>query len=353
MHQERNSSLPSRHHPPISSNPEGKFLKAAVILDSAECFGGALWAAQLEQAAQAKQKIAAAPDDQKHSAFQDCMHSLREAMAAPIEQWAPKYVKLAAAYPQFSKCKPTDWARIRMRSVLGRRLRSADRDGAIAFCLITMSGEDIEHKGQWLAPNWMYQAPQEYCHLQDDPTAFIVRQEHGRLVRRLDYALQRTLARLEVDEAIDAGQVTTTGTRSDGNEESAPESRQLRIQQIFPGRWPDVVLKRKIALRYVNQEQWPTQAEMVEFIQSLPESDRPMPETWRELGLQDWDDAWEKRPGLVRRYLSGITGELRMHGYNVGAGRPRKRKPPVKLPRITELPLLTSQTSHLCGSALR
>jgi hypothetical protein len=290
MRQERNSSLTSRQ-PPIVSNTEDEFRKAAAILDSGECFGGALWAAQLEQAAQAKQKIAAAPDEQKHSVFQDYMHSLREAMVAPIEQWAPKYINLAAAYPQFSKCKPTEWARARMQSVISRRLRKSDRDGAIAFCLITMSGADIEKREQWRAPSYMYGPPQQWPLLRKDPTDFVIRQEHGSLVRRMDYALQQTLAMLEVDLLIHAGQSQTSSPPADGDKTSAA-AKMPRFRKP---------LRQKIATYIVNN----------------PEAmDREIEATVRSNWPNLVPDGWEE-PTAPGKLFTKIRARLRKNGYSL------------------------------------
>jgi hypothetical protein len=254
MHQERDSSPTSRdQQPPIAHSQEDEFRNAASVLDGAECFGGALWDAQLEQAFQSKQKLEATPTSEKWTVFKSCMHSLREGMAATIEQWAQKYVKLAAAYPQFSKCKPTDWARVRMQSIINRRLRRPDRHGAIAFCLMTMSGDDVEQRDQWRAPNWMYGSERACSLLREDPTDFVLRQEHGTLIRRLNYGLTQTLARLEVDLAIDAGQVKASGIHADRSEDAkladvsqlGSESKNSRTR---PGRPkdPHVANRRKL-----------------------------------------------------------------------------------------------------------
>jgi hypothetical protein len=158
-------------------------------------------------------------------------------MVAVLEQWVLVYVKLAAAYPQFSKCKPTEWACARMQSVINRRLREPDLDGAVAFCLITISGAAVEQKAQWRAPDWMYSSPQRAQLLVKDPTSFVIREEYRSLARRLEYALQQAIARMELNLIIAAGEARTGPSLVAGNKESelvasTPENvaPELKIQ---------------------------------------------------------------------------------------------------------------------------
>jgi hypothetical protein len=162
------------------------FNEAASILDGQEGFGGALWDAEMRVAFDARGKIRDLPDSDRCAVFKSCMHDLRECLADEIERWAPQYVALAAAYPKFAKTTSTDWAHGRMRNIIDKRLRTPDLNGAIAFCLITMSGGNVEEKNQWQPPRWMFSGlSPEYG----------IRAEHKSVLRRLEHALHQTLAR--------------------------------------------------------------------------------------------------------------------------------------------------------------
>lgn len=104
-------------------------------------------------------------------------------------------------------------------------------------------------------------------------------------------------------------------------EPAATEQRKLK--QIYPGNSRDAVLMRTIANRYLNEHPFPSQATMVEWLQSKTQ---PLPGNLARHGFTDWRAAFSRRPDLVRRFLSGITGELRQHGYTVGRSQ-RSRRP--------------------------
>jgi hypothetical protein len=179
-----------------SGRTKNDFQEASTILDSAEGFGGALWDAEMRLAFDAKEAIKKAREADKRAVFQECMHRLGENMVAEIEGWAPRYVELAAVYPQFATANPTDWARDRMQKVIDRHLRRPDLTGAVAFVLITMSSGDVTERHQWLPPQWMC-SPRE--------TLLTILDEHHGLVHRLEYTLKKTLAMLKVEIAINRG----------------------------------------------------------------------------------------------------------------------------------------------------
>jgi hypothetical protein len=194
-HQERDSFPIADRHPQSSLvPPDREFQEAASILDGTHGFGGAVWDAEMREVFGAKQKIENASAPGKNAAFQSCMHDLRESIVAEIERWAPEYVKLASAYPQLTEPGPIEWTRDRMQKVIDQRLRTPDLNGAIAFCLITISGGDVvERKTSWQPPNWMFlgMRPEHG-----------IRAEHKSIVRRLNFALERTLARIKVDLVV-------------------------------------------------------------------------------------------------------------------------------------------------------
>lgn len=230
MYQELDSSPTDRHQQSsIDTDPDGEFQEAASILDGVHGFGGALWNAEMNEALSAKQKIKSVPAPHKKAAFQSCMHNLRESMVAELERWAPEYVKVAAAYPQFAGLNPIEWTRTQMQKVINQRLRKPDRNGAIAFCLIKMSGRDDEHRHQWRAPNWMYGSPQACRSLRMDPTNFIIQEEHRGLAQRLNYALNQTLARMKISLFVAAGQDHKVPKKHNRVRQKSPRMKQAEL----------------------------------------------------------------------------------------------------------------------------
>jgi len=144
------SKLSEADPAPVSTRADRDNLReAASILDDQEGFGGALWDAEMRVAFDARERIRNSPEADRRAVFESCMHDLRESLVAEIERWAPQYVELAQAYPLLVDTTPTEWARDRLWSIISKRLRTPDLNGAIAFCVITMSGGDVEEKNQW------------------------------------------------------------------------------------------------------------------------------------------------------------------------------------------------------------
>jgi hypothetical protein len=224
-------NLPIDRHQqsPLASLPGRDFQEAASILDGKEGFGGALWDAEMRVAFDAKEKIRNSPESDRSAVFESCMHDLRESLVAEIERWAPQYVELAAAYPQLAKTIPTEWARDRMGKIVDKRLRTPDLNGAIAFCLITMSGGDVEEKNRWQPPSWMFPGlSPEYG----------IRAEHQSVLRRLEHALQQTLARKKLSSIVAAG-------KARGARTSRPQTstRRGRPQDPLRERRRRIILK--------------------------------------------------------------------------------------------------------------
>jgi hypothetical protein len=191
------SHLPTTPVPTTrGSGAQNDFQDASAILDSPECFGGALWDAEMSLAFDAKQEIKEAPEANRKAVFQKHMRNLREGMGAEIERWAPRYLELAAAYPRLTTPDAFEWVRNRMQMVIDKRLRKPNLDGLVAFFLIAMSGGDVTEKHDWVPPQWLC-APREML------LTIVV--EHNWVVRRLKYILKRTLAALKVDTAINRG----------------------------------------------------------------------------------------------------------------------------------------------------
>lgn len=166
-------------------------------------FRGALLDAEMSSVFDAKQKIDAAPNSKKLAVLTDCLHNLRESLVAEIQNWVPKYVGLAATYPQYVKSDPIEWARDRVQKVIDERLRKPDLNGAIAFYLITVSGGDIEEKEQWCEPSWM--RPTQGRKKFNRSISIFFQEEHHNVQLRLNHALAETLTRLKIDLAINNG----------------------------------------------------------------------------------------------------------------------------------------------------
>lgn len=213
MHEHSNKECP----PDTSvATSEADFREASSILDGAHGFGGALWDAEMLSAFDGVEEIRKANDADKSAIFQNSLHKLREGMVAEIEKWAPRYVQLAAAYPQFACPNTIEWVRDRMHKVIDTRLRKPNLDGAVAFVLMIMSGGDVTEKHTWIPPRWM-------C--SPDAMSFTIRQEHGSIARRLDHALDKTLARLKIDSLVEKGLACSPG---DQKEPSLRGERSLK-----------------------------------------------------------------------------------------------------------------------------
>jgi hypothetical protein len=91
---------------------------------------------------------------------------------------------------------------------------------------------------------------------------------------------------------------------------------QFPLREMFKGQTVNAKLKHSIAMHYINCN--PSQAKMVAWLELTK---KPILGSWTRRGLHGWMDAFRKQPNLVKRFLSGITGKLRKHGYRVGQRR--------------------------------
>jgi hypothetical protein len=121
--------------------------------------------------------------------------------------------------------------------------------------------------------------------------------------------MSRSEQPLNVTTAMDS-----MSTDSDSAVQRVSETgRQIPLDQIFRGQSADAKLKRVIAMRYITTN--PSQVEVVEWLLARKVA---LLSSWERYRLDDWADAWEIKPHLIKRLLSGITGKLRKNGYQVG-----------------------------------
>jgi hypothetical protein len=162
-------------------------------------------------------------------------------MVKEIDRWAPEYVSLGS---QFDPANRFTWAKARMSGVISSRLRSPDRNGAVAFWIISAFDGDVGAKDRWTLPDCLIQRSSmqrvhllpadEARQLLSKLTSDLIREEHQAILGRLEHALAQAVDRLEIHTTIrEASQLER---RQTAIASATPKLKPLKKFEAFAGK---------------------------------------------------------------------------------------------------------------------